>query len=123
MPPKFGSPVFPSVNGNKLSALAIMNKWKNGHHFTSMHHMEKFQITDAPKSLGLNRNGISVLATMKNSKNGCHSIKMHHTEKFQITDPNPDPPLPLTKVWVASFPSVDRNRKNPKMVLGSVSTF
>ena len=38
---------------------------------------------------------------MKKLKNGCHFINIDHTEKFQITDP--------PKVWVSSFPSVDRN--------------
>ena len=38
---------------------------------------------------------------MKKLKNGCHFININCTEKFQITDP--------PKVWVSSFPSVNRN--------------
>ena len=32
--------------GNGISALAIMKKLKNDHHFVNMCHTEKFQITD-----------------------------------------------------------------------------
>ena len=38
---------------------------------------------------------------MKKLKNGCHFINIDHTEKFQLLTP--------PKVWVSSFPSVDRN--------------
>ena len=57
--------------GNGISALAIMNKWKNGHHFIDMCHMEKFQMTDFPPPpkffgfLSVDRNGISLSAIMK----------------------------------------------------------
>ena len=40
---------------------------------------------------------------MKNQKNGFNSPKMHPRAKVPITDP--------PKVWVSSFPSVDRNGK------------
>ena len=40
---------------------------------------------------------------MKNKKNGSNSPKMHSRAKVTITDP--------PKVWVSSFPSVDRNGK------------
>ena len=38
---------------------------------------------------------------MKKLKNGSHFVNINRTEKFQITDP--------PKVWVSSFPGVDRN--------------
>ena len=40
---------FPSVDGNRISVLAIMKKLKNGCHFLNTNCMEKFQITDPPK--------------------------------------------------------------------------
>ena len=43
-----------------------------------------------------------MLAIMKKFKNGCHFVNINPMEKFQITDP-------LPKVWVSSFPSVNRN--------------
>ena len=39
--------------GNGISALAIMNKFKNGHHFIDMCHMETFQMTDPPPQSSL----------------------------------------------------------------------
>ena len=51
-PPKVWVSSFPSVNGNRISASAIMKNLKNGSHFVNIDHMEKFQITD-PQSLGL----------------------------------------------------------------------
>ena len=55
---------FLNVDGNGISASAIMKKLKNGCHFINIDHMEKFQITNAPQSLGLRfsecqHNGIS----------------------------------------------------------------
>ena len=40
---------FLSVDGNRISVLAIMKKLKNGCHFININHMEKFQTTDPPK--------------------------------------------------------------------------
>ena len=40
---------FPSVDGNGISASAIMRKLKNGCHFVNIDHTEKFQITNPPK--------------------------------------------------------------------------
>ena len=97
---------FLSVNRNRVSALAIMKKLKNGCHFININRTEKFQITDPPKVWvsgfpSVNGNGISVLAIMKKLKNGCHFVNIDCTEKFQITDP--------AKVWVSGFPSVNGN--------------
>ena len=39
---------FRSVNGNRISASAIMKKLKNGCHFVKIDCTEKFQITDPP---------------------------------------------------------------------------
>ena len=44
-PPKVWVSGFLSVNGNRISVLAIMQKLKNGHHFVNMHRMAKCQIT------------------------------------------------------------------------------
>ena len=38
---------------------------------------------------------------MKKLKNGSHFVDINRMEKFQITDP--------LKVWVSSFPSVNKN--------------
>ena len=47
-PPKVWVSSFLSVDGNRISALAIMKKLRNGHHFVNIDHMKKFQITDPP---------------------------------------------------------------------------
>ena len=91
---------FPSVDGNRISVLAIMKKMENGCHFVNIYHMENFQITDPLKVWvssfpSVDRNGISALAIMKKLKNGCHFININCTENFQITD--------LPKVWVSGF--------------------
>ena len=52
-PPQVWVSGFLSVNGNRISALAIMKKLKNGCHFIYINHMENFQITDLSQSLGL----------------------------------------------------------------------
>ena len=62
---------FPSVDGNGISASAIMKKLKNARNFVNMHNMDKFQITKPPKGLvssflSVDGNGISVSAIMKN---------------------------------------------------------
>ena len=45
---------FPSVvDGNGISASAIMKKLKNDSHFIDINRMEKFQITNPPPSLCL----------------------------------------------------------------------
>ena len=44
---------FLSVNRNRISVLVIMKNLKNGCHFFNINHMEKFEITDPPQSLGL----------------------------------------------------------------------
>ena len=70
-PPKFGSPFFPSVNRNGISASAIMEKLKNGCHFINIDHTEIFQITDPPPKVwvsgfpSVNRNGISAWLHLK----------------------------------------------------------
>ena len=69
-PPKVWVSGFVCVNGNGISASAIMKKLKNAHYFVKIDHMEKFQITNPPKVLvssflSVNRNGISVSAIMK----------------------------------------------------------
>ena len=70
-PPKVWVSSFPSVNGNGISALAIMKKLKNGCYFVNIDHTEKFQITDrSPKDWvssfpTVNGNRISVSAIMK----------------------------------------------------------
>ena len=84
-----------------------MKELKNGSHFVSINHTEKFQMTHPPKVsvsgfLSVNGNGISASAIIKKLKNGSHFVNINHTEIFQITNP--------LKVWVFSFPSVDRNR-------------
>ena len=91
-PPKVWISSFPSVNGNRISPLAIMKKLKNGCHFINIDRTEKFQITDPPKVWvsgfpSIDGNGISLLTIMKKLKNGCHFVNIDHTEKFQITDP------------------------------------
>ena len=43
---------FPSVDGNRISALAIIKKLKNDCHFVNIDCTEKFQMTN-PQSLGL----------------------------------------------------------------------
>ena len=48
-PPKVWVSGFPSVDRNRLSALAIMKKLKNGYHFFNIDHMENFPINDPPK--------------------------------------------------------------------------
>ena len=83
---------FPSVNGNGISAFAIMKKLKNGCHFVNIDHMEKCQITNPPKDwisgfLSVNGNWISVLAIKKKLKNGCHLNNINCTEKCPISDP------------------------------------
>ena len=90
--PKVWVSGFPGVDGNGISASAIMKKLKNGSHFVNIDRTEKFQITNPPKVLvssflGVNGNRISVLAIMKKLKNGSHFVYIDHTEKFQITDP------------------------------------
>ena len=45
-PPRVWVSAFPSVYINRKLASAIMQKWKNGHHFVKNHHTAKFQITD-----------------------------------------------------------------------------
>ena len=87
-PPQVWVSSFPSVNENRISALAIMKKLKNGHNFVNKCHMEKFQITN-PSKFGSPVSGISALAIMKKLTNGCNFVNMHCTEKFQITDPPP----------------------------------
>ena len=52
-PPKVWVSSFLSVNGKGISALAIMEKLKNGCHFINIDHTKKFQITDPPQILGL----------------------------------------------------------------------
>ena len=52
-PPKVCVSIFLSVNGNGMSASAIMKKLKNGCHFFNIDHTEKFQIIGPPQSLGL----------------------------------------------------------------------
>ena len=47
-PPKVWVTSFLSVNGNEISALAIMKKLKNGCYFFNINHTENFQITDPP---------------------------------------------------------------------------
>ena len=42
---------FLGVNRNGISASAIIEKLKNGHHFINIDHTEKFQVTD-PQKLG-----------------------------------------------------------------------
>ena len=69
-PPKVWVSGFPSVNGNRISALAIMKKLKNGCHFFNINHTKKCPIT-------------------KILKNGCHFFNIDHTEKFPITNPPP----------------------------------
>ena len=89
-PTKFSS--FRSVNGNGISASAIMKKLKNDCHFFNIDCTEKFQITNPPKVqisgfLSVIGNGISMLGIMKKLKNDCHFFNIDHMEKFQITDP------------------------------------
>ena len=48
-PPKVWVSSFPSVDGNRISVLAIMKKLKNGSHFININHMEKIQIAHPPK--------------------------------------------------------------------------
>ena len=91
-PPKVWVSGFLSVDGKRISVLAIMKKLKNGCHFVNIDCMEKFQITDPPKVWvssfpSVYRNRISVLAIMKKLKNGCHFVNIDCMEKFQITDP------------------------------------
>ena len=55
---------FPSVDGNEISALAIIKTLKNGCHVININRTEKFQITDPPKVWvsgfpSVDRNGIS----------------------------------------------------------------
>ena len=76
-PPKVWVSGFPSVNGNGISASAIMKKLKNGCHFFNIDHTETFPITNPPKVwvsgfLSVDRNRISASAIMKKLKNGCH---------------------------------------------------
>ena len=78
-PPKVWVSIFLTVKGNVVSALAIMKKFENGHHFVNINCMEFFQITDPPKSwvssfLSVDRNGISTLGVMKKIKNGCNFL-------------------------------------------------
>ena len=68
--PKVRVSSFLSVNGNGISALAIMKKSKNSCHFVNMHHMKIFQITNPHKVWisgvqGVNGNGTSTLAINK----------------------------------------------------------
>ena len=91
-PPQVWVSSFPNVNGNRISALAIMKTLKNGCHFFNIDHMEKFQMNDPAKVwvsgfLSVNGNGILASAIMKTLKNGCHSFNIDCTENFQITDP------------------------------------
>ena len=74
--PKVWVSGFMGVNGNGISASAIMKKLKKGHHFVNIDHMEKFQITDLPKFGPLvfqvsTEKENTVLAIMKKLKN-CH---------------------------------------------------
>ena len=66
-PPKVWVSGFLRVDGNGISASAIMKKLKNVSHFVNIDRMEKFQITDSPKVwvsgfLGVDRNQISASA-------------------------------------------------------------
>ena len=58
--PKVWVSGFPSVHRNEISVLATMKKLINGCHFVNIDHMEKFQITDPPQSLGLQFSFLSV---------------------------------------------------------------
>ena len=46
--PKVWVSGFPSVNGNGISASAIMKKFENGCHLVNIYCTEKFQIMDPP---------------------------------------------------------------------------
>ena len=48
-PPQSWVSSFPSVNGNRISVLAIIKKLKNGCHFFNIDRTERFPITDPPK--------------------------------------------------------------------------
>ena len=102
-PPKVWVSSFPSVNGNRISLLAIMKKMKNGSHLVNVNGAKKFQITDPPKVwvsgfLSVNGNGISASAIMKKLKNGPHFVNIDHMENFQITDPPPKFGFPVFQV-------------------------
>ena len=93
-PPKVWVSGFPSVDGNGISALAIMKRLKNGCHFVNIDRTEKFQITNPAKVWvsgfpSVDGNEISASAIMKKLKNGSHFINIDSTEKFLITDPPP----------------------------------
>ena len=69
-PPKVWVSSFLSVDRNGILVLAIMKKWKNGHHFINMHCTENVQIANPLKVwvssfLSVNRNGILVSAITK----------------------------------------------------------
>ena len=113
-----------------------MKKLKNGCHFFNINHMEKFPITDPPKSLGLQFsecrwNGISASAIMKKLKNGCHFFNIDCTEKFPITDPPKEKKIVSTEMeyqqilemqvfFFLNFPLVHFSQSP---ILGCISTF
>ena len=97
---------FPSVNGNRISVLAIMKKLKNGCHFFNIDCTKKFQITDPSQSLGLQFSEWSTemeyqhWPLWKNWKMAAISLISIVQKNFR---------LPTPKVWISGFPSVDRN--------------
>ena len=105
---------FLSVNGNGISASAIMKNLKNGHYFVNIDHMVKFQITDPPQSLGL---WFSECQLKQN-------INISHYEKIEKC-----PPFCISRkleIWIFcwfSFPNFLLVQFSPLPILGSVSTF
>ena len=64
---------FSECQPNRTSALAIMEKSKNGHHFVNIDCTENFEITKPPKVwvssyASVDGDGILVLAIMEKSK-------------------------------------------------------
>ena len=99
-PPKFWVSSFLSVNGNEISASAIMKKLKKDCYFININFMENFQITDPAKVwvcsfICVNENGISVSVIMKKIEKWLPYHKYWSYGSY------------TNKVWVSSFLSME----------------
>ena len=87
-PPKVWVSGFPSVNRNRISALATMKKLKNGCHFINIDHTEIFQMTN-PSKVWVSGFQVSMKTEyrsgMVNSKSFVGKVLLRIKWKFQLT--------------------------------------
>ena len=129
--PKFSG--FLSVNGNGISASAIMKKLKMTAISLISIVQKNFKLPISPKVWisgfpSVDRNRISVLAIMKKLKNDCHFFNINHMEKFQITDPPKFGSMVFfsSENWRCKFSfflNFPLTYFSSSSILGSISTF